>query len=255
MKLNFKKSSKLLFAVSLALLLVFSITLNKTDSASVYFNGTTRKLPIYSVDRNDNKISISFDCAYGADYTDSLLDTLDEYNVKCTFFVVKFWVDKFPDKVKKIIEKGHEIGTHSTTHPNMSKLSVEKIKEELTLSINAITSLTNTPVNLFRPPYGDYDNDVISVAESLNLYTIQWDVDSLDWKDLSTSEITNRVVNKTKSGSIILCHNNGQNTHKALPYILSNLKQKGYEFVKISELIYKDNYYIDNFGRQRQNKN
>ena len=108
---------------------------------------------------------------------------------------------------------------------------------------------------MFRPPYGDYDNKVISVAESLNLYTIQWDVDSLDWKDLSTSEITKRVVNKTKSGSIILCHNNGQNTHKALPYILSNLQEKGYEFVKISELIYKENYTIDNFGRQRLNNN
>lgn len=252
--MNYKKSSKLFLVISLVLLLCFSITLNKTDSASVYFNGTTKKLPIYSVDRADNKIAISFDCAYGADYTDSLLATLNEYNVKCTFFVVKFWVDKYPDKVKKIIENGHEIGTHSSTHPNMSKLSSEKIKEELTLSIDAITSLTNTPVNLFRPPFGDYDNDVITIAESLKLYTIQWDVDSLDWKDLSASEITKRVVNKTKSGSIILCHNNGLNTHKALPYILSNLKQKGYEFVKISELIYKENYYIDNFGRQKLNK-
>ena len=252
--MNYKKGSKLFLVISLVLLLCFSITLNKTDSASVYFNGTTRKLPIYSVDRADNKIAISFDCAYGAEYTDSLLATLNEYKVKCTFFVVKFWVDKYPDKVKKIIENGHEIGTHSSTHPNMSKLSNEKIKEELTLSIDAITSLTNTPVNLFRPPYGDYDNKVITVADSLKLYTIQWDVDSLDWKDLSTSEITKRVVNKTKSGSIILCHNNGLNTHKALPYILSNLKQKGYEFVKISELIYKENYYIDNFGRQKLNK-
>ncbi len=253
--MNFNRNSKIIFVLSLALLLVFSITLNKTDSASVYFNGTKRKLPIYSVDRSDNKISISFDCAYGADYTDSLLDTLNEYNVKCTFFVVKFWVDKYPDKVKKIVEMGHEIGTHSTTHPNMSKLSNEKINEELTLSINAITSLTNVPVNLFRPPYGDYDNEVISVADSLKLYTIQWDVDSLDWKDLSVSQITNRVITKTKSGSIILCHNNGENTHKALPYILSNLQQKGYEFVKISELIYKENYYVDNFGCQRLNKN
>lgn len=252
--MNYKKGSKLFLVICLVLLLCFSITLNKTDSASVYFNGTTRKLPIYSVDRADNKIAISFDCAYGAEYTDSLLATLNEYKVKCTFFVVKFWVDKYPDKVKKIIENGHEIGTHSSTHPNMSKLSNEKIKEELTLSIDAITSLTNTPVNLFRPPYGDYDNKVITVAESLKLYTIQWDVDSLDWKDLSTSEITKRVVNKTKSGSIILCHNNGLNTHKALPYILSNLQQKGYEFVKISDIIYKENYYIDNFGRQKLNK-
>ncbi len=247
---TFKKKSLVLLSISLILLLTFSITLNKTNSASVYFNGTTRLLPIYSVDRKDNKISISFDCAYGAEYTDTLLDVLKEYNVKCTFFAVKFWVDKYPDKVKKIIEEGHEIGTHSTTHPNMSKLSESKIKEELTLSCDAITALTGQKVELFRPPFGDYNNNVISVAKSLGLYTIQWDVDSIDWKDLSAKDITNRILNKTKSGSIILCHNNGLHTAEALPYILSNLQNKGFEFVKISSLIYKDNYKIDNFGRQ-----
>ena len=242
-------------AVSLILLLCFSITLNKTDSASVYFNGTTRKLPIYSVDRNDNKIAISFDCAYGDEFTDTILDVLNEYNVKCTFFTVKFWVDKYPDKVKKIIENGHEIGTHSTTHPNMSKLSTNKIEEELKLSCDAITNLTGQKVELFRPPFGDYNNNVISVAERLGLYTIQWDVDSIDWKDLSAKDITNRILSKTKSGSIILCHNNGLHTAEALPYVLSNLQNKGFEFVKISSLIYKDNYEIDNFGRQTLIKN
>ncbi len=252
---SFKRKSAVLLAVSLILLLCFSITLNKTDSASVYFNGTTRKLPIYSVDRNDNKIAISFDCAYGDEFTDTILDVLNEYNVKCTFFTVKFWVDKYPDKVKKIIENGHEIGTHSTTHPNMSKLSTNKIEEELKLSCDAITNLTGQKVELFRPPFGDYNNNVISVAERLGLYTIQWDVDSIDWKDLSAKDITNRILNKTKSGSIILCHNNGLHTAEALPYVLSNLQNKGFEFVKISSLIYKDNYEIDNFGRQTLIKN
>ena len=250
MRISFKRGSKLFLVVYLAVLMCLSIVVNKTDSASVYLNGVKRKLPIYSVDRLDNKISISFDCAYGADYTDSLLDTLDKYNVKCTFFVVKFWVQKYPDKVQKIIERGHEIGTHSSTHPYMSKLSNEQIAKELNDSISAITTITNKPVELFRAPYGDYDNEVISVAENLKLYTIQWDVDSLDWKDLSSSEITSRIVNKTKSGSIILCHNNGLNTHKALPNVLESLQNKGYEFVKISELIYKDNYVIDNTGKQ-----
>ena len=253
MRKSFTKTHIILLALLILILSCFGVVLNKTNSASVYFNGTTRKLPIYSVDRSDNKIAISFDCAYGAEYTDKLLQILSEYNVKCTFFVVKFWVDKYPDKAKKIIEMGHEIGTHSSTHPNMSKLSSEKINEELTLSIKAIQDITNTPVNLFRAPYGDYDNKVLTVAESLGLYTIQWDVDSLDWKDLSYKEITNRIVSKTKSGSIILCHNNALHTHEALPYVLSNLQQKGYEFVKISELIYKENYYIDNFGKQRLN--
>ncbi|MBO7215356.1 MAG: polysaccharide deacetylase family protein [Clostridia bacterium] len=253
-----KLSKKRVFATCLSAICVFaiillSLTTQKTGAYAVYMGGTVRKLPIYSVERNDNKISISFDCAYGADYTLKLLDVLDEYNVKCTFFCVEFWVEKYPDMVKEIVGRGHEIGTHSKTHPKMSKLSESEIKNELTSSINAIESLTGKKVELFRPPYGDYNDRLISVCESMGLYAIQWDVDSIDWKDISAKEIVNRVVKKTKSGSIILCHNNALHTHEALCYILSNLQQKGYEFVKISQLIYNENYKINSFGVQIKN--
>ncbi len=250
--MKLKKSVVSIFSLIFTIVLIccFSVfNFTKTASAT-YINGESRKVPIYSVDRQDDKISISFDCAYGADYTYKLLDTLDNYGVKCTFFVVEFWVKKYPDKVAEIIKRGHEIGTHSSTHPYMSKLESSGIKNQLESSINAIETITNSKVTLFRPPYGDYSNSVINEANNLGLYTIQWSVDSLDWKNLSESEIANRVISKTKSGSIILCHNNGLNTYKALPYILSSLIDKGYEFVKISDLIYKDNYTIDSFGVQ-----
>ncbi len=254
MKINFFKNTKVLVCILLALVITFfSLAVKLTGSAVVFSGGATKKLPIYSVERNDNKISISFDCAYGTEYTNLLLDILDEYDVKCTFFAVEFWVDKYQEFAKKIVERGHELQTHSSTHPNMSKLTREQIKQELTTSKQKIESVTGAQVTLFRPPFGDYDNDVIDVATELGLYTIQWDVDSIDWKDISAKEIVNRVVSKTKSGSIILCHNNGLHTAEALPYILSNLKQKGYEFVKISQLIYKDNYTINAFGRQISN--
>ena len=241
----------LIFSVFLLL-----VSLTKTTGAyAVYYGGTVRKLPIYSVGRSDNKISISFECAWGAEYTEKLLDVLDEYNVKCTFFCVEFWVTKYPETVKKIYERGHEIGTHSKTHPKMSKLSKEQIESELISSSTAIENITGAKVELFRPPFGDYNDNLISVCDNLNLYPIQWSVDSLDWKNISTKDIVNRVVSKTKSGDIILCHNNGKNTYKALPYILSNLKEKGYEFVKISELIYKKNYKINSFGVQIKNDN
>ena len=139
----------LFFTVIFTGCLAYSYTLfdyTKTASAN-YLYGESRKVPIYSVDSNDNNISISFDCAYGADYTDSLLDTLDAYNVKCTFFVVEFWVKKYPEKVSKIIERGHEIGTHSSTHPYMSKLSTSKIESELKSSIDAIETITNKTQN------------------------------------------------------------------------------------------------------------
>lgn len=251
-----KKFNKLVvfivLIVSVAFVGLSSLT-RYTGAYAVYFGGTLKKLPIYSVERDDNKISISFDCAYGADYTLSLLDALDEYGVKCTFFCVEFWVNKFPDMVSEIVKRGHEIGTHSKTHPKMSTLSKDAIKEELVSSINAIEKITNEKVELFRAPFGDYDDDVLSVAEELGLYTIQWDVDSIDWKDISSADIVKRVVSKTKSGSVILCHNNGTNTAKALPYVLSNLIEKGYKFVPISELIYKENYKINSFGVQIKN--
>ena len=132
----------------------------------------------------------------------------------------------------------------------MSKLGEGEIVKELTTSVSAIEAITGNKVEVFRPPYGDYDDLLIEIAAELNLQTIQWDVDSLDWKDLTAKQIVNRIVSKTKSGSIILCHNNGLHTLEALPYVLGELKQKGYEFVKISDLIYKDNYEINSFGKQ-----
>ncbi|MBR6737671.1 MAG: polysaccharide deacetylase family protein [Clostridia bacterium] len=245
-----KLYKSLTILTSCLFIVLCSFLVGITGAQTVYLGGTIRKLPIYSVDRNDNKIAISFDCAYGADKTLNLLNTLDEYGVKCTFFCVEFWVNKFPDMVKEIVDRGHEIGTHSKTHPKMSTLKVSEIESELTSSINAIENITGQKVELFRAPFGDYDNDVITVAENLDLYTIQWDVDSLDWKDVTVNQIVNRIVNKTVSGSIILCHNNGENTDKALPYVLARLKEKGFEFVKISELIYKQNYQINPFGKQ-----
>lgn len=211
---------------------------------------STRSLPIYSVETEEKKIAISFDCAWGVDYTDKLLDIMEKNDVHCTFFAVQFWVEKYPEYVEKIIAAGHEMGTHSRTHSYMSKQSEAEIRDELTTSSAAIEKLTGQKVTLFRPPYGDYDDLLIDTCNSMGIYPIQWDVDSLDWKNLSGTEIAMRIINGTKNGSIILCHNNGLHTAEALPMIFSTLKNRGYEFVPISELIYKDNYTIDVNGRQ-----
>ena len=214
----------------------------------------TRSLPIYSVETTEKKIAISFDCAWGVDYTDKLLDAMEKNDVRCTFFAVQFWVEKYPQYVEKIIAAGHEMGTHSRTHSYMSKLSKISIQDELRTSSAAIEKITGKTVNLFRPPYGDYNNTLIDTCNEMGLYPIQWDVDSLDWKNLSATEIALRVINGVKNGSIILCHNNGLHTAEALPLIFSTLKNRGYEFVPISELIYKDHYYIDSTGKMISKK-
>ncbi len=213
----------------------------------------SRSLPIYSVETEEKKIAISFDCAWGVDYTDTLLDVMQKNDVRCTFFAVQFWVEKYPEYVEKIVAAGHEIGTHSRTHPYMSKLSEREIRDELTTSSAAIEKLTGQKVTLFRPPYGDYDNLLIDTCNAMGLFPIQWDVDSLDWKNLSATEIAMRIINGAKNGSIILCHNNGLHTAEALPLIFSTLKNRGFTFVPIGELIYRENYTIDRSGRQHKN--
>ena len=243
--------------VVLAAALALSVTTgalaaNAAGAEEVYWTGT-RSLPIYNVERDDNKIAISFDCAWGVDYTDAILEHLKEGNVRATFFSVQFWTEKYPEYVKKISEAGHEMGTHSKTHSYMSKLSETEIRAELKSSAEAISSITGKEVTLFRPPYGDYDNLLIDTVGAMGLYPIQWDVDSLDWKDLSASDIASRIVERVKSGSIILCHNNGLHTAEALPIVIDTLHAKGYEFVPIGELIYKENYTIDATGKQIPN--
>lgn len=236
---------------SICLLTLCAIALKFTGAYTVYtFATNKRDLPIYSVDCKEQKLSISFDCAWGTEYTDKILDTLDFYGVKCTFFMTEFWVDKNPDYVKKIFDRGHEIGTHSRTHPYMSKMSKEEIESELTTSSSAIEKITGKKVELFRPPYGDYDDLLVSTARELGLYTIQWSVDSLDWKDLSADQIASRILKRAKAGSIILCHNNGLHTADSLPLIFSALQEKGFVFEPIGALIYKENYTVDHSGVQ-----
>lgn len=221
-----------------------------TGAAEVYMSAGKRSLPIYSVEREDKKVAISFDCAWGTEHTDAILQNLASAGVKATFFMVQFWTEKYPEYVKKIDEAGHEIGTHSATHSYMSRQSEAEIRAELGSSAQAIEAVTGKEVELFRAPYGDYDDLLVDTAQAMGLYTIQWDVDSLDWKDLSASDIASRIVDSVKSGSIILCHNNGLHTAEALPIVLDTLRARGYEFVPVGELIYRENYTIDPAGRQ-----
>lgn len=209
------------------------------DFAVVYANASTREIPIYRVAREDKKIALTFDAAWGADKTRSILEVLDRFGVKGTFFLVGFWVDEYPEEVKAIAESGCEIGNHSENHLEMSKLSAEEIAKELISVNDKIFELTGQKPKYFRPPFGDYDNDVVLGARALGMEAVQWDVDSLDWKGLSGTEIVQRVCPKVREGSIVLFHNNSDHILDALPEVLARLINAGYEPVTLSELIYQ----------------
>lgn len=247
----FRLKTLILSATAVILVAILSVLVYTSGAYAVYFGTTPRRIPVYSVGRDDKYISITFDCAWGTDHTDGILKALAEKDVKATFFMVQFWTEKYKDYVSAISEAEHEIGTHSKTHSYMSKLSSAEISAELESSAAAITAVTGKKVDLFRAPYGDYDDEVINTAEKDGFYTIQWDVDSLDWKDLSASEIATRVTSRVKSGSIILMHNNGLHTAEAVPVILQTLIERGYTFVPVGELIYRQNFTVDSQGRQQ----
>ena len=211
-----------------------------------------KELPIYSVETDKKQVSISFDAAWGDEQTHTLLDILKEHNVKSTFFLVGDWVDKYPDDVKDIYDAGHDIGNHSDTHPHMTEMSTEEQKNQIKACNEKIKEITGKEPKLFRAPYGDYNNTVVESVKSLDMYCVQWDIDSLDWKDPSPSEMVDRIVPNLQNGSIILMHNGAKNTPDALPMIIEAVREAGYEFVPLSKLVCnncKVNYKTDVTGR------
>ncbi|MCM1088272.1 MAG: polysaccharide deacetylase family protein [Muribaculaceae bacterium] len=222
------------------------------DSITVSNTVNGRELPIYCVETDKPQIALSFDAAWGNEDTATILEILKKHNVKVTFFMTGGWVESYPDDVKAILADGHDLGNHSENHKNMSQLSDGECEEELMSVHTKVQELTGYEMFLFRPPYGDYDNDVIKVAKKCGYYPIQWDVDSLDWKDYGVDSIIKTVTQHKHlgNGSIILCHNGAKYTAQALETLITTLQEQGYELVPISQLIYRDNYHLDHEGRQ-----
>jgi polysaccharide deacetylase family sporulation protein PdaB len=218
--------------------------------AIVGASATTRQLPIYCVQRDQKVVAISFDAAWGNEDTQQLIDILAKYQVKATFFVVGDWVDKYPESVKALADAGHAVMNHSNTHGHYPQMSPEEVIADLNACNDKIEAVTGVRPTLVRFPYGDYDDNSINAARSIGMEPIQWDVDSLDWKEISASEIIQRVTSKVGSGSIVLFHNAAINTPEALPTVIETLLQEGYTFVTISDLLLDGEYTIDHTGRQ-----
>ena len=209
-----------------------------------------RELPIYCVQRSDKVVSLTFDASWGDDHTQALLNTLNRYHVKATFFLVSIWVDDYPHWVKTLFDNGMEIMNHSSTHGHLAQMSYAQVQAEVNGCSNKIEAITGVRPTLFRCPYGEYNDTVIRAIRDLGVTPIQWDVDSLDWTGNSASDIASRVLNKVKPGSIVLCHNDGAHTVEALPEIIETLLQRGYSIVPVSQNIYAGSYKIDASGMQ-----
>lgn len=237
----------------LSFLVLCALGIKFIPAAITVSNSTNnRKLPIYCVDKDEKKVALSFDAAWGNQDTAAILDILAKHNVKVTFFMTGGWVEKYPEDVKAIAAAGHDLGNHSENHKHMSQLSKEQSTEEIMKVHNKVKELTGIDMNLFRPPYGDYNNTLVEAVNEAGYHCIQWDVDSLDWKDYGVDSIVNTVTchKHLGNGSIILCHNGAKFTKDALEAVITGLQEKGYEIVPISQLIYTGEYYMDHEGRQ-----
>ena len=243
----------LVSVITVVILFCIAGTLGEKNETIPTASVNNKLLPIYNVQTDTNKVALTMNCAWNADDIDQILEVLKQNNVKITFFLVGDWTDKFPEAVKKIYEDGHEIASHSNTHPHVNNLTYEENIEEIEKSNEKIEKITGQRTQIYRAPYGEYNNTVIQAAQDKGYYTIQWSLDTLDYTGLTGDEMWNRIQDKVKAGDIILTHNGTKHTADSLDMLIKNIKQKGFEIVTVSNLIYTENYTINNNGTQIKN--
>lgn len=255
MFLVFNKDKIMAFVVACSTvfaLFLMSSLFAKTPEQIIQTSTTQKQLPIYSVKTEEKKIAITINCAWNADDIDKILETLEKQQVKTTFFMVGDWIEKNEESAKKIFAAGHELGNHSYNHPHINNLNYDKNIEQIKKCSELIQKITGKPSTLYRGPYGEYNDTVLQAAKDLKHTTIQWSIDSLDYKSLTGEQMWERIEPKLQNGSIILMHNGTENTANSLNDIIANIKNKGFTIVPVSELIYKNNYTIDNNGEQHK---
>lgn len=260
-----KRRHRFLFGIAMTAILVIGATyrnrldishLKKNDVVETLGSAVSqfgdRKLPIYSVKTEEKKVALSFDAAWGAEDFNSIMDTLDAHDVKVTFFMTGGWVEANPDCVKTLVDKGHELGNHSEHHYDMATISSGEMKDEIMAVHKRVKELTGYEMKVFRPPYGSYNNELIDVVYDCDYYPIEWNVDSLDWKDYGVQSIIDTVCNHKSlgCGSIILCHNGAKYTAQALDELLTRIESMGYEIVPVSGIILTEGYHMEADGTQ-----
>lgn len=195
--------------------------------------------PIYEV-KSDKKI-IAFTCnvAWGNEFIPSLLQILEDKNVKITFFIEGRWAEKNPDLLRLINVKGHEIGNHGYSHARHAKLSFQQNINEIKNAEKVIEKITGKKTELFAPPYGEFSEITVRAAESLNYKLIMWSIDTIDWKKPGVDYIINKILNNAANGKIVLMHPT-EETVKALPTVIDNLQNQGYKITSVSGLLSRE---------------
>ncbi|NDI37029.1 polysaccharide deacetylase family sporulation protein PdaB [Chengkuizengella sediminis] len=234
------KKLKQYFIILVAAIFAAGIIYSESENIAVFSNVSNEEpAAIYSVDTENKVIALTFDISWGESRPDPIIDILKDKDVKATFFLSSPWTRDHPEIVKDIVDSGFEIGSHGHKHKNYSTFSDEEIRKEIQTAHKILSEDTGTVPNLIRMPNGDFDKRVLNIANDLNYKVIQWDTDSRDWMNPGVDHIINRVVSKAHPGDIVLLHasDSCKQTHLALPTIIDQLREEGYKFVTVSELI------------------
>ncbi len=195
---------------------------------SVYYNRSAGKM-----------VAITFDDGLFATQTPQILEILQQHNARATFFALGRYVQNNPDVARQVLAAGHELGSHAWFHENQTKLNTAQRMENFTRVADAFTEAVGTAPYLFRAPYGAVDDAIKQEINAQNMISVLWSVDTEDWRAKSADEVYNSVAGVVKDGDIILLHENGKHTIKALPRILTYLNEQGYQVVTVSELLYE----------------
>ncbi len=206
---------------------------------------TQRLKPIYSVETKQKEAALTFDISWGDDNAAPVLDILKQAGVKATFFLSGPWAKTHPDLVRRIVNEGHEVGSHGNRHIDLNTLGKQEIKDEIMQAHQDLKAVTGKDCNLIRTPNGSYDNKVIQAVTEVGYRAIQWSTDSLDWKRPGPDAVIKNVLNGhrpgqgVKPGAIILFHasNSAPDTVPALPTVLKKLKEQGYTLLPVGELL------------------
>ncbi|MBP3322496.1 MAG: polysaccharide deacetylase family protein [Clostridia bacterium] len=226
---------KSFFALTLAFCALFC---GKSSERTVFSNDESKR--VYACGRTDGQsIALTFDDGPHGEYTEQILDILAEYGVKATFFVIGENAQLYPELILRMKEEGHAVGNHTYCHRLSCRQSAEEFLGELKRTQSILKDL-GVKDPLFRPPGGEYDDKVLSAAQSLDYDIILWTVDTRDWRCPSTEQITKGVLDSVKSGDIVLMHDyvwGESNTPEALRQIIPALLKEGYSFKRVDELI------------------
>lgn len=232
-----------LLDITVVIMVLMIISIYSTNSEAIYTISNNRTGIISKGLTTEKIIALSFDDGPHPEYTIQILDLLKQYDIKATFFVLGMHGESFPDIIRRQVSEGHEIGNHSYSHVNMRKASKKVIKEEFEKTQEIIYSISKIRPKLFRPPYGNYNDEVIKVVSSDDSTIVLWTFyqDSKDWSNPGVDAIVNTTLSKAQDGDIVLFHDYvykpKSNTVEALKKIIPKLIEEGYQFVTISELI------------------